>query len=63
MRLKNLRDSLEDYEYFALLEQRGGQESLKRIVDSIAPNWREYTRDSQKLLHARRELAKAILAH
>ena len=62
MRLKNLRDGMEDYEYFALLEQRGGAEAVRRIVDKIAPNWWEYSRDPRALLEARRELAAAILA-
>jgi hypothetical protein len=47
MRLKNLRDGMEDYEYFALLEQRGGAEAVQSIVDRIAPTWWEYTRDPQ----------------
>jgi hypothetical protein len=62
MRLKNLRDGMEDYEYFALLEQRGGAEAVQQIVDRIAPNWWEATRDPQALLDARRELAEAIMA-
>ncbi len=62
MRLKNLRDGMEDYEYFALLEQRGGAEAVRKVVDRIAPTWWEYTRDPQTLLDARRELAEAIVA-
>ncbi len=61
MRLKNLRDGMEDYEYFALLEKRGGAEAVKKIVDRIAPTWHEYSRDPQALLNARRELAEAIV--
>jgi hypothetical protein len=60
MRLKNLRDGMEDYEYFALLEQRNGWEAVQPIVDRIAPNWWDYARDPQALLAARRELAEAI---
>jgi hypothetical protein len=62
MRLKNLRDGMEDYEYFVLLEQRGGAQAVQRIVDRIAPSWWDYTREPQALLDARRELAQAILA-
>ncbi|MDY0169533.1 MAG: DUF6067 family protein [Thermoguttaceae bacterium] len=61
MRLKNLRDGMEDYEYFALLEQRGGAEAAQKVVNRIAPTWWEYTRDPQALLDARRELAEAIV--
>jgi hypothetical protein len=61
MRLKNLRDGMEDYEYFVLLEQRCGADTVQRIVDRIAPTWWDYTRDPQALLDARRELAATIL--
>ena len=61
MRLKNLRDGMEDYEYFALLEQASGGDASKAIVDRIAPNWWDYCRDPEQLLAARRELAEAIV--
>jgi hypothetical protein len=62
MRLKNLRDGMEDYEYFALLEQRGGAERCRALSTASRPTWWEYTRDPQALLDARRELAEAIMA-
>jgi len=60
MRLKNLRDGMEDYEYFAILAARSGDEAVKPIVDRVAPNWWECCRDPQSLLAARRELAQMI---
>jgi hypothetical protein len=60
MRLKNLRDGMEDYEYFAILEERSGDDTVKRLVDKVAPNWWDYCRDPQVLLAARRELAEHI---
>ena len=60
MRLKNLRDGMEDYEYFAILEKASGKEAVKAIVDKIAPNWWDYCRDPDKLLAVRRELADQI---
>ena len=62
MRLKNLRDGMEDYEYFALLERHAGAAAVQKIVDRIAPTWWGYTRDPKALSDARRELAAAILA-
>ena len=62
MRLKNLRDGMEDYEYFVLLERRAGAAAVQKIVDRIAPTWWGYTRDPKALYDARRELAAAILA-
>jgi hypothetical protein len=61
MRLKNLRDGMEDYEYFAILEARSDGEALERIVDKVAPNWWDYGKDPETLLAARRELAEEIL--
>jgi hypothetical protein len=61
IRLKNLRDGMEDYEYFALLEKHGGKDAVQKMVDRIAPNWWDYTRDPQTLQAARRELAEAIV--
>jgi len=61
MRLKNLRDGMEDYEYFVLLETTSGKESLRKIVDRVAPNWWDYTRDSAFLLNVREELAERIV--
>ncbi len=60
MRLKNLRDGMEDYEYFAILQQRSGEDALKTIVGKVAPNWWDYCRDAHVLLATRRELAEAI---
>ncbi len=60
MRLKNLRDGMEDYEYFVLLEQAAGQKAVKELVDRIAPNWWDYCRQPDKLLEVRQEFAKRI---
>ena len=39
IRLKNLRDGMEDYEYFVLLEQRGGRDAVDAIVREAVPTW------------------------
>jgi hypothetical protein len=61
MRLKNLRDGMEDYEYFVLLEKRAGAAAVQKIVDRIAPNWWDYARDPQAILAARRDMAEQIV--
>ncbi len=61
MRLKNLRDGMEDYEYFAILEKASGKAAVKGIVDKIAPNWWDYCRDPDKLMAIRKELAEQIM--
>ena len=61
MRVKNLRDGMEDYEYLAILEKLAGQKAVKEIVDIIAPNWWNFSRDGRQFLTAREKLAKQIL--
>ncbi len=60
MRLKNLRDGMEDYEYFAILEKLSGQEAVKKIVDQVAPNWWDFAKSPAKYLLAREQLAEQI---
>ncbi len=60
MRLKNIRDGMEDYEYFALLEKRAGPAAVKKVVDHIAPNWWDYSRDPKTINAVRSEIARQI---
>ena len=57
MRLKALRDGLEDYEYLALAGDDG-----KELASTLAKSWTQWETDSAKLFAAREELAKRILA-
>jgi len=61
MRVKNLRDGMEDYEYLALLEKLAGRKAVKRIVDRVAPNWWDSSKDGGQFFAAREELAEQIL--
>ena len=61
MRTKNLRDGMEDYEYFAILEKLAGRETVRQIVDTVAPNWWSFSKDPDKFLMAREKLAAQIL--
>jgi len=61
MRVKNLRDGMEDYEYLALLEESAGRKAAKRIVDMVAPNWWNSSKDWRQFLAAREKLAEQIL--
>ncbi|MHC4433992.1 MAG: DUF4091 domain-containing protein, partial [Planctomycetota bacterium] len=62
IRVKNLRDGMEDYEYLAILEGLAGRQATKKIVDGIAPNWWNFSREPDKILRAREELVRQILA-
>lgn len=62
-RLKNLRDGMEDYEYFMLLEKKAGKEAVMQFVNRVAPTWWEYVRDPETILQVRKELAAAIMGN
>ncbi|HOZ49039.1 MAG TPA: DUF6067 family protein [Candidatus Hydrogenedentes bacterium] len=62
MRLKNLRDGMEDYEYFVVLENLGGKEAVEAIVREAVPTWGSWNQDTDTLPALRRRLAGEILA-
>ena len=59
--MKNLRDGMEDYEYFAILERLTDKKTVKKIVDSIAPNWWDFSKDPDEILAAREKIAQRII--
>jgi hypothetical protein len=60
--MKNLRDGMEDYEYLAILERLAGRKSVRKIVDTVAADWWNFSRDAGKFLAARERLAGQILS-
>lgn len=62
MRLKWIRDGVEDYEYIALLKQQGQTELAMTIARSVGGDWHSWTRDPVALEQARRELAAALVS-
>lgn len=60
IRLKSLRDGMEDYEYFALLEKLSGADAVLSVVKEAVPDWGSITCDSAKILSLRRKLGAAI---
>lgn len=61
IRLKNLRDGMEDYEYFVLLEQRGGRDAVDAIVREAVPTWGAWKSDPEAFPALRERLAEEIL--
>ncbi len=61
MRMKNLRDGMEDYEYFVILERLTDKKTVKKIVDTISPNWWNFSKDPNEFLTAREKIAQQIL--
>ena len=61
IRLKNVRDSMEDWEYFAILENLAGKDAVNKIVSDVAPNWWGTSEDPLVIHAARERLAAEIL--
>jgi hypothetical protein len=61
IRLKVLRDGMEDYEYFALLEQLAGRDSVTNLVNRVAPEWWNSSEDPKVINSTRELIANEIL--
>ena len=59
--MKNLRDGMEDYEYFVLAERGGGKEQVDEIVREAVPTWGSWDQDPGHIHQRRLRLAKLIL--
>jgi hypothetical protein len=62
IRLKQIREGLEDYEYLTILAQRRGRAVAENVVKKIARSWHDWDTDAGHLLQARAEIARLILA-
>ena len=62
IRLKNLRDGMEDYEYFQILEDLGGGAEVEAIVRQAVPTWGTWLQAPDALPRLRQQLAEAIIA-
>lgn len=61
LRLKALRDSIQDYEYLALLERLGRREQADRVVQPIVGSFFQWNTDPAVYDRARAQLAELIL--
>jgi PKD repeat protein len=60
MRLKYLRDGVDDYDYIQLLKNRGYGEWALDIARTVGPDWTNWTRDPAVLEAARIELGNML---
>jgi hypothetical protein len=60
MRLKWVRDGVEDYEYVEILKKLGKADLALQIARSVGPDWTHWTRDANALESARTQLGQAI---
>lgn len=61
IRLKNIRDSMEDWEYFAMLEQLSDREKVTGLVSEVAPNWWASSEDPKQIQMVREKIASEIV--
>jgi hypothetical protein len=62
IRLKQIREGLEDYEYLTILARRRGRAVTQGLVKKIARSWHDWDTDTRHLLEVRAEIARSILA-
>ena len=60
MRLKYLRDGVDDYDYLQLLKNRGYGDWALSIARTVGPDWSNWTRDPAVLEAARIELGNML---
>jgi hypothetical protein len=61
LRLKALRDSIEDYEYLAILERAGRRAEAEKTVLPLAESWFQWEKDAAAYNKAREKLAAIIV--
>ncbi len=61
LRLKALRDGIEDYEYLAILERAGRADEAQKLILPLATSWFQWQKDPAAYETARAALAKMIL--
>jgi hypothetical protein len=62
LRLKALRDAIEDYEYLSILERQGRAAEAEQIVLPLAGSWFEWNLDPAAYEAARARLAELIVS-
>jgi hypothetical protein len=63
IRLKMIREGMEDFEYMKILERAGLRQGVMKKLNKIITNAYKYSHNSSRLLKIRSELANLILRH
>ena len=61
VRLKALRDGIDDFEYLAIIERLGKRPAAEKIVHRLADSWFHWEKDPAAYDRARAELARTIM--
>jgi hypothetical protein len=62
MRLQEIREGFEDYEYLKLLADRGDKAFADQVVQQIARSWTDWDARPQALYDARAAIAQKLTA-
>ena len=60
VRLKYLRESVEDYEYIEILKSLGDEEFAMNTIRLLARDWKDWSRDEEALMRYRKTLGDRI---
>lgn len=60
MRLKWLRDGVEDYDYVQLLKNAGNSSLAMQVANSVGPDWTNWSRNESAVMSARVQIGQAI---
>ena len=60
MRVKWLRDGVEDYDYVQILKQLGKSDEALKIAKSVGPDWTHWARDPNENEAGRKKLGETI---
>src|SRR5262249_6365446 len=63
IRLKALRDGIEDYEYLAILQRMGKAEEARKVVRSLTETFFQWEKEPMAYETARANLAAMIVGH
>ena len=60
MRLKYIRDGVDDYDYMAMLKAQGQGAFIEQVLAGVAPDWQNWTKDPSALENARIQLGQRL---
>jgi hypothetical protein len=60
MRMKWLRDGVQDYDYVEILKELGKPDLAMQIARSVGPDWTNWTRDAGAIEAARKKIGETI---
>jgi Domain of unknown function (DUF4091) len=60
MRMKWLRDGVEDYDYVQILKELGKTDEAMQVARSLGPDWTNWTRDPNAIESAHKKLGEMI---